>query len=46
MVKKEVDKQSQVDEFQMSLVTTVVMSRIGKKWEYVVDQFIVIVKTT
>ncbi len=37
MVEKEIDKPNQVDESQMSLVITMTMSRVGKKWEDVAN---------
>jgi hypothetical protein len=37
MVEKDIDKPSQVDENQMSLVTTMAMLRVGKEWEDVVN---------
>ncbi len=45
MVEKEVDKPNQIGESQMSLVTIVVMSWVGKEWENIVDQFLVVMKT-
>ncbi len=46
MVEKDIDKPSQVDENQMSLVTTMAMLRVGKEWEDVVNWFLVAVKIT
>jgi esterase/lipase len=46
MVEKEIDKSSQVDESQMSLVIIMAMSWARKEWEKNVDQFLVAVKTT
>ncbi len=37
MVEKDIDKPSQVDENQMSLVTTMAMLRVGKEWEDIVN---------
>lgn len=37
MVEKEVDKLSQVGESQMSLITIVAMSGVGKEWENITD---------
>jgi hypothetical protein len=33
MAEKEIDKPSQVDESQMSLITAMVMLGVGKEWE-------------
>ncbi len=46
MVEKDIDKPSQVDENQMSLVTTMAMLKVGKEWEDIVNWFIVIIKIT
>lgn len=46
MEEKEIDKPSQVSEFQLSLAIPIAMSGVGKKWEDVVDQFLVTIKTT
>ncbi len=46
MAKKEIDKPSQVGEFQMSLITTIVMLGVGKEWEDIAYRFLVAVKTT
>jgi hypothetical protein len=42
----EINKPSQVGEFQMSLAIDVAMSRVGKECKDVVDQILVEVKTT
>jgi hypothetical protein len=46
MAEKEINKPSQVGEFQISLVTIDVMSKVGNEWEDVVDYFFVAIKTT
>jgi len=43
MTEQEIDKPIQVDESQMSLITIVAMSRVGKEWEDVADRFLVAV---
>ncbi len=46
MAEKEINKPSQVGEFQISLVTIDVMSRVGNEWEDIVDYIFVAIKTT
>jgi hypothetical protein len=46
MEEKEIDKPSQVNEFQLSLAIVIAMSRVGKEWEDITDQFLVTIKIT
>ncbi len=46
MEEKEIDKPSQVNKFQLSLAIVIAMSRVGKEWEDITDQFLVTIKIT
>ncbi len=44
MEEKEIDKPSQVSEFQLSLTIAIAMSRVGKEWEDITNQFLITIK--
>jgi hypothetical protein len=46
LVEKEINKPNKVGESQISLVTTIAVSGVGKEWEDIVDRFLVAIKTT